>query len=361
MNYAITENGRAISMDNVKLHNMDARIKALVEWPQFEELTQSFVIGGREITLDKGFGHLLGLYIGDGWCDKNKNRKIHIASVDNGIVSAYRNYINTYLRDKPINGYATGNNEHDYYSEYVSTHGKFSIDISNKVRRDIIRLFGHGAYNKHIPHELLSSPMDFRWGLLSGLIDTDGSVSHRDIIKHGKLQQNKLVNYSTQSWQLARDVQSLSMSLGVCASITISMRKERREFTVVIGSMDIYKLRHNLCCATDKAKKLDCFTFGNYPNPKDVLPFDQEIRDAMTEHDYNRRYQTVVDAAKRSGFIVRDTFYNVSPLPVVELMEKKYNTSSRWERVMGMSFMPDDHTDEDLILQIISMKRSKKK
>ena len=341
-----------------------AKNNFLVTWPVVEESTIFTKIGTQTITLDRDFGMLLGLYIGDGWCDKNiaVSPKIHIASIDINIINAYRDLVNKYLRDTDIVGYATGNKHHDYYQEYDSTHGKLSICIPSSIRDDMITMFGHGAYNKMIPSSLLQSPEQFRWGLLSGLIDTDGSISHRSVVKHGKTQQNKHVTYATQSWRLAQDVQLLCMSLGICASITFIMRKDRYEFTVIMGSIDAYRQRANIQCVSGKDKVLDQFTFGDYPNPKDILPFDKDIKSAM-----NLRYAddpsagVLINKAVRDGYMTRETFYRLAPDSAVSAMEEKYNTSTRWERVLGIIPLRDGHSDTDLINKIKEVKKNVKK
>ncbi|MBW3620004.1 MAG: AAA family ATPase [Actinobacteria bacterium] len=70
---------------------------------------------------------------------------------------------------------------------------------------------GHGALTKRLPVWITLQPEEVLWPLIAGLIATDGTVNRHD------------VEFYTSSEDLARDVQLLSIRLGM--SPTLSMRK----------------------------------------------------------------------------------------------------------------------------------------
>lgn len=69
-------------------------------------------------------------------------------------------------------------------------------------------LYGHRSWEKFIPEAYLLAPVEERWALLAGLLDTDGSIAN----------QNRTVEYTTTSHRLAADVTLLVQSLGGRAS-----------------------------------------------------------------------------------------------------------------------------------------------
>lgn len=368
MKYAITENGRAVvlnaetAQDLSSYSNIGASTRPLIKWPVFEETNIFTRIGDQTIALERDFGLLLGLYIGDGWVDKNVQcPKIHIANINDSVIDTFRSLTNRYLRHTDLIGHSTGAREHDYYPEYNSIHGKFSMGIPSGIRHAMIDLFGHGAYNKHIPHDLLHSPKEFRWGLLSGLIDTDGCITHRSVVKKGKMQQNKYAQYATQSWQLAKDVQMLCMSLGISTSISVVHRKGRPEFTLVMSTIDLYNRRHNLSCASGKQKVLDEFSFGAQVNPKDILPYDRNLHKLFLSHNGSAKGGSLFQRAKTGGFITRASFMQYASPKAIEYMQGAYGMDGRWELVLDIAYLPDDHSDMDIINKLSEVRRDIKK
>lgn len=83
--------------------------------------------------------------------------------------------------------------------------------LSVKLRDDLGRMgLLVGSPQKHIPHEYLWGPVDDRWDLLRGLMDTDGTVD----------REKGQASYCTVSERLANDVRQLVCSLGGVATIS---------------------------------------------------------------------------------------------------------------------------------------------
>lgn len=75
-------------------------------------------------------------------------------------------------------------------------------------------LLTSGARNKHIPKKALKTNSGFRWGLLSGLIDSDGYIDKKGSI-----------SYCSASPRLINDIKELVMSLGGRCSIKECWKK----------------------------------------------------------------------------------------------------------------------------------------
>lgn len=90
---------------------------------------------------------------------------------------------------------------------YLSCGKKNGVNPLTCILRNL-NLMGKNSWNKFIPYEYLHTSTEQRIALLQGLMDTDGTVDHRN---------GKHVTFSTVSEQLAEDVIWLVRSLGgVC-------------------------------------------------------------------------------------------------------------------------------------------------
>lgn len=102
-------------------------------------------------------------------------------------------------------GYYLSNNKLDDSSiQYRITQGRTGIESPFLAELRRLCLFGTNSYDKFIPLDYIHCPISDRWQLLSGLIDTDGSIS----------RTNGVIEYSTCSQELANNIQAVVMSLG---------------------------------------------------------------------------------------------------------------------------------------------------
>ena len=142
--------------------------------------------------------YVLGALLGDGYLGEksgNKPDSVRLSATDPDIVEEVRSRL-------PDGAVQKTCRLHDYRFQHLSNYGK-----SARATIKDLRLLSCRAYDKFIPQEYLEAPVDARWELLQGLMDTDGSV------EGGSLY------FSTVSPQLATDVQMLVRSLGGSASV----------------------------------------------------------------------------------------------------------------------------------------------
>jgi hypothetical protein len=151
------------------------------------------------------------------------------------------------------------------------------------------------------------------------------------------------------------------MSLGISTSISVVHRKGRPEFTLVMSTIDLCNRRHNLSCASGKQKVLDEFSFGAQVNPKDILPFDDELHGLLLSHNGYSHGGGSFYVARRRGYMQRDTFFKYASPEAVATMSGKYGTDNRWEQVLSIAYLPDGHTDIDLINKVCEVKREVKR
>lgn len=133
--------------------------------------------------------YMLGVWLGDG-----HSKASRISGVDEDIFKNIENL-----------GYTISS--HGYQTVYV---GNYLNETTLLTQLKELNLFG----NKHIPYNYLYSNVDDRKELLSGLLDTDGSVS-----------SNGIVHYYTSSKILMEQVKQLIESLGYKTKVTSKISK----------------------------------------------------------------------------------------------------------------------------------------
>lgn len=205
---------------------------------------------GIRYKLNKSLGYLFGAIIGDGWVNHGTTEQnaIMLASVS----MEMRDTITGVLKEYGYNGKPySKESPHEF-----DVHQCFSIKTTwyHKETAQFLRdEIGHGAYNKKLPSFWLNTTAKFRWGLLAGLLDTDGTVGTD---KNGRVS----VSYFTVSEELAYGVQALCNSLGLTAGVSIFIRKNkdnRKEFTVSLTNSSIMLAKNKLDLKhPEKAKRL---------------------------------------------------------------------------------------------------------
>jgi hypothetical protein len=153
--------------------------------------------------------YLLGVLLGDG--SFRTTKRITVTSADEEILQAIRLVAGD---DVTV----------DVYPKKASAarfKGPFLIRIA-KALADL-KLLGHYSHGKFIPRQYLFAPVEARWALLQGLMDTDGWA-----------EPKRGCHYCTASSQLAKDVTHLARSLGAVVSTrerlpTYTHKGERRK------------------------------------------------------------------------------------------------------------------------------------
>jgi hypothetical protein len=173
-----------------------------------------------EFKLNFDLGYLFGAMIGDGWVNfssdslKNKNMTaIMLSSVHDTIKDKITNILQSYGYEGNLYTH-TEDHEFDKGVYKHSKHTWYFKPVANLLRKYI----GHGAGNKQLPSFWVNTSAGFRWGLYSGLIDTDGTVSIGTL-------SSKAISYSTTSQKLAYEISGLIHSLGMSSAMTIFTRK----------------------------------------------------------------------------------------------------------------------------------------
>lgn len=178
--------------DVKKLIELIKKNKLLIPVSRAVQFTKPYRNKKHTLPIDP---YILGLMLGDGHI--KKKGEVIITTIDDEIIKSLSNVYDAYVTVKR--------------NTKVS-----SVRLRDINKKDIIRLglSGKISNNKFIPKEYLLAPLEDRYQLIRGLIDTDGYVDDRGHI-----------SYCTVSKELALNVQELARSLGCLVKITSRIPK----------------------------------------------------------------------------------------------------------------------------------------
>ncbi|RLF38466.1 MAG: hypothetical protein DRN12_08335, partial [Thermoplasmata archaeon] len=218
---------------------------------------------GRDIPLDYDMGFLVGAYCAEGCLSSKRKDEQYYHAVT---ISA----INPQTRKK-IEQITTKLGFHSYQQErdtnlYGRKYRQGNIHIySTELARLLHEWCGNGSKNKHLPPFFLSSPYDFRRGLLAGLLMGDGSIYEAGILFYSTCER------------LIREVILLAQSLNIR---TGKLHKCVHNHGIVcyrlaFNPSDLKKLQLQLY-HPKKQKRLNAYPGRN--NIYDTIPIPTKLR-----------------------------------------------------------------------------------
>ena len=320
---------------------------------------------GIKFNLDKDFGYLFGAIIGDGWVNrdnvKHKQGSIMLASTTPEIKDKITSTMEKYGFDRKPYSIDT---PHEFrgYDCFSTKHTWHWLPVASLLRKHI----GHGAENKKLPNFWRNTSESFRWGLLAGLIDTDGTVV-TDI--NGRVA----VSYTTISHDLTYGYQALCNSLGLTAGVNIHFRKSRNgrpEYVISLTNDSIVKAKDKLPLQhPEKAKKLkemnpklDLELMKFTPNiPLDKLyELSRHIgcpkvikndEDRLTKQYYSK----VADAIKKAKeYEYGMGYFTVSVIkPIMEKYKSFFDNSPYWSKFREMVL--DENIEWEVIRSVLPL------
>ena len=318
---------------------------------------------GIRYKLNKGLGYLFGAIIGDGWVNHTGVRPndIMLSSVS----MEMRDTITSVLKEYGYNGKPySKESPHEFEG-----HQCFSIKNtwSHKETAQFLREeIGHGAYNKRLPSFWLNTTVKFRWGLLAGLLDTDGTVGTD---KNGRVS----VSYFTVSEELAYGVQALCNSLGLTAGVNIFIRKNkdnRKEFTVSLSNASIMLAKNKLDLKhPEKAKRL------KEMNPKldlELTKFTPNVTidklyelgrhigyPKVVKNDDDRmakvHYHRVAEAIKKAKMSDHEMgYFTVAVIkPIMEKYKSFFDNDAYWSKFRNMVL--DENIEWEVVRSVLPL------
>lgn len=291
-------------------------------------------------------GYFIGAVVGDGWTNgestkyfsRGKNQ-IMLSSNDLNISAKVSKFL-----EKPA---YTISNTHDFqgHSSFSTKHTWSDGDWAKYLRENI----GQGAENKKLPDDFLNAGKEYRFGLLSGLIDTDGSVTEVKAVAKNKSQYQ--ANYTTISEILKYQIQQLCASIGVRTSITEYERNGNVVYHISISMVDLLKIRENI--SLEHAVKKEILERAEVSkDQKDVVPISYSLATKMQKY-MDRKAEpslyVIISKAKNTGIILRETG---------EIFCKKYRMQDEEFKTWKDEFLYNENLTWDRIKEITSSKET---
>ena len=150
--------------------------------------------------------YFYGLWLGDGFCNKNRNSHDIYLSIGNSeeqLANFYDYIVKRVFNRKCI---------------HVHKGKEQTRRFTNKILFDYLKeQFGTNAYNKRVPKFIKELPDNGKRAFLQGYLDSDGSV----FFDNGKVR----TNFTSVNLELLEDIQDLLFSLKIQNSIVIHQKK----------------------------------------------------------------------------------------------------------------------------------------
>jgi len=222
----------------------------------------------KTVSLSHAFGYVLGALAGDGWVSHLHGvpQQVCLASSYKGTQEQFKKcfravfgescYFDTTKTNKDKLPGSSGCDRLSYSSQVVGA--------------ALVPLIGKGAENKHLPPFFLAANSLFRRGLLSGLWDTDGSVSY----SFAKTKPQFLCNFESTSLRLVQDTQYLLRSFGASSKITpTETPKGKPAWMLNVSTVDFYRMGGIETNQLNKKAHIKAFLDG--PPPDDKMAYSR--------------------------------------------------------------------------------------
>ena len=224
------------------------------------------------VKLDRNFGWFVGLMAGDGWTNigSKKGAQPYGICLANSDFQISEKYAEVTERLVPGRTLTVVESPHDFkgHASYSEKRTFCCEDLAWFLHVNL----GKGAYNKKLPPFILETPEEFRWGVLSGLMDSDGTFCWCKAKSKPKPQF--MGAYFTMSKELKDGFSMLCWSLGIRTSIT----KSRGGYHLFLRTHDVKNNIGNFSVVhTDKVASLERLKGYELSfDQTDYLPFTTE-------------------------------------------------------------------------------------
>lgn len=214
------------------------------DWLEIPNLYSRDGMGFRDDKLLKLY-YFYGLWLGDGFCNKNGNSYdiyLSIGKDEEDLAQFYDSLVLELFDRKCIH----------VHKDKEQTRRFTNKDLFLKLKS----MFGSNAYNKRIPEFIKQLPNVYKRSFIQGYLDSDGSVFY----DNGKVR----VNFTSVNLQLLEDVQDMLFGMKIANSIVIHQKEcinrqgihSEQSYRINISRADQYQLQNTPVFESRKIKLL---------------------------------------------------------------------------------------------------------
>ena len=232
--------------------------------------------------------YFYGLWLGDGFCNKNGNSYdiyLSIGKDEEELAQFYDSLVLELFGRKCIH----------VHKDREQTRRFTNKELFLKLKS----MFGTNAYNKRIPESIKHLPHNYKRAFLQGYLDSDGSV----FLDKGKVR----INFTSVNLKLLEDVQDMLFGMDIANSIVIH-QKERtnkqgihseQSYRINVSRCDQYWLKYGPVFKSRKIKLLEkSFAIGSskmgikFEDDKILLKVEKISKSSYTGIVYNFECET---------------------------------------------------------------------
>ena len=232
--------------------------------------------------------YFYGLWLGDGFCNKNGNSYdiyLSIGKDEEELAQFYDSLVLELFDRKCIH----------VHKDREQTRRFTNKELFLKLKS----MFGTNAYNKRIPESIKHLPHNYKRAFLQGYLDSDGSV----FLDKGKVR----VNFTSVNLKLLEDVQDMLFGMDIANSIVIHQKEctnkqgihSEQSYRINVSRCDQYWLKYGPVFKSRKIKLLEkSFAIGSskmgikFEDDKILLKVEKISKSSYTGIVYNFECET---------------------------------------------------------------------
>ena len=261
--------------------------------------------------------YFYGLWLGDGFCNKNGNSYdiyLSIGKDEEELAQFYDSLVLELFGRKCIH----------VHKDREQTRRFTNKELFLKLKS----MFGTNAYNKRIPESIKHLPHNYKRAFLQGYLDSDGSV----FLDNGKVR----VNFTSVNLKLLEDVQDMLFGMDIANSIVIHQKEctnkqgihSEQSYRINVSRCDQYWLKYGPVFRSRKIKLLEkSFAIGSskmgikFEDDKILLKVEKISKSSYTGIVYNFECET-------HTFMCRNILtHNCDPLNISGVQSSKNGES----------------------------------
>jgi DNA-directed RNA polymerase beta subunit len=291
---------------------------------------------------DRDFGWWLGALISDGWVT---DRTVGYTKVEDNKRAEFIRIARTIHENFVANEYRGGKSEKKL-AESVKVHlngtdlAKKCMEFGIYADESYESITDRAALRKQVPYAMIhNGSEEFLYGLLSGLLDGDGSISKNTATKNVRFS----CRLSTSSPYLRETFEILLYRLGIRWSTTVTPPRgwSKESYSICPSTVDMCSILDKLSCIGEKETALIAEWKDNIStkDDKDIVPISRDELDALKKNKLHTINMSLYDALNRKHASTRALamkYVDFLKQHAPEFVNRLYMTNTLWRPISSV-------------------------